>query len=82
MGRENSLNADHSMSEICLVKTHVSFNVSGTCHGQKQLLCMSGLDRTRVSVKYSHVLKKIIFEKKRLLFLKIGTFLSTYGVLA
>jgi hypothetical protein len=32
------------MSRICFVKTHVSFNVSGTCCGQKQLFCMSRMD--------------------------------------
>jgi hypothetical protein len=30
--------------------------VSGTCRGQKQLFCMSGMDRAGVRVKSRHVL--------------------------
>jgi hypothetical protein len=41
--------------------------------------CLEWTGPAGASVKSRHVLQNIIFEKKNLLFLKIGTFLSTYG---
>jgi hypothetical protein len=86
MGRENGLNEDHTnshrfnMSLICLVKTHISFNVSGTCRGQKELFCMYGMDRASGSVKSRHVLKNIIFEKKtNIIFENRNIFVNLWG---